>query len=146
MAVEAQVVRARRRRGGLAAPAEPGIAGDPHPGLAAERLHDAEELGGAKGSAMQLETRREVVDAEGPVARIAPASGGAGAQEPAARALVEQGREHRLGVEARQAAPDHAAVAPDEGGELAVADEAAILEPHGPPPRGTHPLAAREDS
>jgi len=150
-AVEADVIRARRRRGDPAAPSEARVADDADARLAAEGLHDAEELGGAKGAVVLLEARREVVDAKGPVLVVeegledvgvgevpvrAGLPGGRSDLEAAAGALVEQRGEHRLGVEARQAAPDHAPVEGD-GRILAVSDEPEILQPHDRSPCGT---------
>ena len=51
--------------------------------------------------------------------------------EAASRLVVQQGREDRLRVEARQAAPHHIPAPPYQGGELAVADQAEVLEAHG---------------
>ena len=113
-----------------------------HARRAFDGLDDAIELRGVKNPIVLLKSRSEVDHAKG--ARAAPEgrhqnvgvvfvghdSGLAvlGTDEkPPALLFVEQGRKHRVGIEARQAAPHHGAGILDQGRILTIADQGQLL-------------------
>jgi hypothetical protein len=141
-AVDAELGLARHERRGSLRPPEPRLEVNAHARPSLDRFDDAVELYRVEDVLDGAEARREVEHAKGTrvcskerrqdvgVLEIALAAGLATSgldDETAAIPLVEERREDRLGVEARQAAPHDAARALHERRALTVTDQPHVL-------------------
>jgi hypothetical protein len=146
VALEAYVVRALLALGRALRPAQDRLAAHGDARAALQRLEHAQEQRRPERALVLQEARGEIEHAEGAVrpaegglehvgvlavALLAARAVGPADAEAAAALLVQQAREERLGVEARQAAPHDLAARVDQRRELAVADQAELLEAHG---------------
>ena len=138
-AAVAYVVGADRHAVGRLAVIECRPQADGHPRQAADGLDAADDLGRMKGALKAQEARREIGDAyrvavcvfehrldDGGIAHVLRAGFRLSVQDDVAKALLfvagEQTREDRIGIKARKAPPDNAALRVDERGDAPVAD------------------------
>ncbi len=138
-AAVAYVVGADRHAVGRPAVIECRPQADGHPRQATDGLDATDNLGRMEGALEAQEARREIGDAhrvavrifkhrlyDGSVAHVLRTGFRLSVQDDVAKALLfvagEQTREHRIGIEARKAPPDNAALRVDERSDAPIAD------------------------